>query len=67
VRKPNGNEKLGRPRLRWKDNIKMALQKNSDYIAGWRMEKSSFCGEKKHFVSSRTLHTDCGAQSASYS
>ena len=26
MRKPKGNEKLGRPRLRWKDNIKMDFQ-----------------------------------------
>ena len=26
VRKPDGNRPLGRPRLRWKDNIKMDLQ-----------------------------------------
>jgi hypothetical protein len=25
--KPEGNRPLGRPRLRWEDNIKMALQK----------------------------------------
>jgi hypothetical protein len=31
VRKPEGKRPLGRPRHRWEDNIKMALQK-----VGWR-------------------------------
>jgi len=26
VSKPEGNRQLGRPRLRWEDNIKMGLQ-----------------------------------------
>ena len=33
VGKPEGKIKLGRPRRRWEDNIKMDLQK-----VGWRMD-----------------------------
>jgi hypothetical protein len=33
VGKPEGKRKLGRPRRRWEDNIKMDLQK-----VGWRMD-----------------------------
>jgi len=29
VRKPEGNKPLGRPRLKWKNNIKMDLQEVS--------------------------------------
>jgi hypothetical protein len=41
VWKPNGNEKLGRPGLRWKDNIKMDLQEimTTQWV---------FCGVKKY-------------------
>jgi hypothetical protein len=36
VRKPEGKRPLGRPRLRWEDNIKMDLQDVSGVVGtGW--------------------------------
>jgi hypothetical protein len=35
VRKPEGKRSLGRPRRRWKDNIKMTLHKVGCYGLDW--------------------------------
>jgi hypothetical protein len=35
VGKPEGKRSLGRPRLRWEDNIKMDLQKVGCWIIDW--------------------------------
>ena len=35
VGKPEGKRPLGRPRRRWKDNIKMDLEVGSGWGAGW--------------------------------
>ena len=35
VGKPEGKRPLGRPRLRWKDNIKMDLQKMLCEVTDW--------------------------------
>jgi len=45
----------------------MDLQEIVTSLRAGGKEKSSFCGEKKYVVFPRTLHTDRGAQSASYS
>jgi hypothetical protein len=35
VRKPEGKRPLGRPRRRWRDNIKMGLLKIGMNVANW--------------------------------
>jgi hypothetical protein len=35
VEKPEGKSPLGRPRLRWEDNIKMALQEVGCGVMDW--------------------------------
>jgi hypothetical protein len=37
VGKPEGKKPLGRPRLRWKDNIKMDLQ---EVVVGYGMDRA---------------------------
>jgi hypothetical protein len=39
VGKPDGKRQLGRPRRRWKGNMKMDLQEDEKIILGWIFKK----------------------------
>ena len=47
VGKPEGKRQLGRPRLRWDDNIKMDLQKWKRVVGtGWSWLRIGTSGER---------------------
>jgi hypothetical protein len=50
VGKPEGKRPLGRPRLRWEDNIKMDLQEVRDGCGDWKIGRAS-CRERFQFYS----------------